>query len=104
MLCIAVAAMPLAAHLQGTYFLVADIRPLAGRGRRQNGSQAPSGGASQNGGGSHNGSSADSGGDGGGGGETDVDFCQRLTAEAGVTLIPVSNRRASSLWHIRGLQ
>lgn len=40
---------------QGTYFLVADIRPLLPAGST----------------------------------ETDVDFCQRLTVEGGVTLIPV---------------
>lgn len=40
---------------QGTYFLVADFRPLLPAGST----------------------------------ETDVEFCQRLTAEAGITLIPV---------------
>lgn len=68
-------------NLQGTYFLVADIRPLAGRGSRaENGRNSSSA--------QENGDSGDR--NSGNGGETDVDFCQRLTVEAGVTLIPVS--------------
>jgi len=63
---------------QGTYFLVADIRPLAN----------PSGDGQQNCGSVQNGGSS-SGNDRSGPVETDVDFCQRLTVEAGVTLIPV---------------
>ena len=74
---------------QGTYFLVADMRPLA---------RAPGGGV-QNGldvGSSSGVGAGDASSHGGGGGhETDVEFCQRLTVEAGVTLIPV--RHASPL-------
>lgn len=57
---------------------MADIRPLT----------SPSGDGQQNGGSVQNGGSS-SGSDGNGPVETDVDFCQRLTVEAGVTLIPV---------------
>lgn len=83
--------------LQGTYFLVADIRPLAGRGSRKQQSaagQASHTGSSANGSATANGSPADGAGvaaAGRGATETDVDFCQRLTVEAGVTLIPVRN-------------
>ena len=62
--------------LQGTYFLVADIRPLARQAAaaQQNGVST---------------SSSSGGSSGAAASETDVDFCQRLTTEAGVTLIPV---------------
>ncbi len=81
--------------LQGTYFLVADIRPLAGRGSRKQQSVAGQGsdtGSSANGSAAPNGTPAHGAGvaaAGRGATETDVDFCQRLTVEAGVTLIPV---------------
>ena len=84
--------------LQGTYFLVADIRPLAGRGSRKQqgaaGHGSDTGSSSANGSAAQNGRPADGAGvaaAGRGTTETDVDFCQRLTVEAGVTLIPVRN-------------
>jgi hypothetical protein len=82
------------AGLQGTYFLVADIRPLAGRGSRKQRHDASvaNGNSSSNGSAVQSGSSAGSPETAAGAGsarETDVSFCQRLTVEAGVTLIPV---------------
>ena len=75
---------------------MADIRPLAGRGSRKQQGVTGIGSdplSSANGGAASNGSPADSAdvtAAGRGAAETDVDLCQRLTVEAGVTLIPVS--------------